>query len=90
MLLKTAPNLSFEAFVGTTHLPGLTTKFLTEWHGPWRILAKLGGVNYKIPNNTGRRQTQVVHVQGIKRFYETLFDNTEEPPLLPEESISGG
>lgn len=33
---------------------------------------------------------QIVHAQRLKQFYETLFNDTDEPPLLSEEPVSGG
>ena len=44
--------------------PGLSSKLLHKWHGPFEILAKLSEVNYRISDG------KVVHVNRMKPFVD--------------------
>ena len=50
---------------------GYTQKLLPKWKGPYRVMAKLGSVTYRVMLNTGRNgveNTLVVHVQRMKLY----------------------
>jgi hypothetical protein len=55
--------------------PGLTTKLACMWRGPFKVIATITDVTYKI--NCGRKgKPQVIHVDRIRKKY---------PQNLPEE-----
>lgn len=51
------------------HKSGLSSKLTIYWHGPFKVLAKLFDVNYKVLVNCGPRSTpQVILVHRWGRF----------------------
>lgn len=50
-------------------LPDNTSKFLAKWQGPYKIVRKVGRVNY-MPDKGGRKQ--IFHVNLLKKWKEKL------------------
>ena len=46
---------------------GFSTKFLPTWEGPFKVVAHITPVNYRIQSMNGKK-TQVVHVQRLKQY----------------------
>ena len=58
---------------------GYTQKLLPKWKGPYRVMAKLGSVTYRVMLNTGRNgveNTLVVHVQRMKLYQPWVSKNS--------------
>ncbi len=51
-------------------VPGMTCKLSDSWQGPYKVLRKMGAVNYKIGRVYNERHAKVVHVNCIKEFRE--------------------
>ena len=47
--------------------PGLSNKFKKTWTGPYKVIAKLSELNYKIMVRDNK--IQVVHVNSLKANY---------------------
>ena len=60
---------------------GLTTKLLSPWIGPLRVLQQTSPVNYRVIPVNGRRLPYIVHVERLKRFISR--EETEESKRLP-------
>ena len=91
VLLKGPPKYSQEKLRGTTQEKGLTTKLLHIWHGPWRVIARLSDVNYRIQNARRRRTFKIVHVARLKPFQERIDEDINQLsggktlPSVPEQ-----
>ena len=48
-------------------IPGMVAKLEESWHGPYPIVGKYNGVDYKVDFGKGRHK--VLHVNNLKRFY---------------------
>jgi hypothetical protein len=46
---------------------GFSTKFLPRWDGPYKVIAKMGPLNYRIMKVDGKK-TVVVHVQRLRKY----------------------
>ena len=46
---------------------GFSTKFLSTWDGPFKVVGKIGTVNYRIETLCGRK-SMLVHVQRMKKY----------------------
>lgn len=62
--------------------PGLSTKLLHNWHGPYIIIDKLSDVNYKIQMCDSKKSEQTVHVNRIKHFVDP-----DDRPITDEGDI---
>ncbi|CAC5393704.1 unnamed protein product [Mytilus coruscus] len=62
--------------------PGLSTKLLHNWHGPYVIIDKLSDVNYKIQMCDSKKSEQTVHVNRIKQFVDP-----DDRPIIDGEDI---
>ena len=51
-------------------LPSSTNKLLAQWQGPYKVLEKIGSVNYTINMHDCRKRRQVVHVNMLREFYQ--------------------
>ncbi len=51
-------------------VPGMTCKLSDSWQGPYKILRKMGAVNYRIGKIGNEKHSKVVHVNCIKEFRE--------------------
>ena len=54
---------------------GECSKFKFLWSGPFKILAKLSDLNYRIANRQGKEFT--VHVNWLKRVYKEIWEKTQ-------------
>ena len=54
-------------------LPTRTEKLLAKWKGPYKVLRKVGRVNYEIEVPGGRKEKKLFHVNMLK-----LWTNPEE------------
>lgn len=57
--------------------PGLSTKLLSKYHGPYRVISSSSPVNYVVEPLTPsadlrRRGRETVHVSRLKRYYDPL------------------
>lgn len=60
--------------------PGLSTKFLAKYHGPYRVLERTSPVNYivepmALSTDLRRRGRETVHVQRLKPYHEPLVSS---------------
>ncbi len=51
-------------------VPGRTCKLSDSWQGPYKVLRKMGAVNYRIGKVENEKHSKVVHVNCIKEFKE--------------------
>ncbi len=51
-------------------VPGMTCKLSDSWQGPYKVLRKMGVVNYRIGRVENEKHSKVVHVNCIKEFKE--------------------
>lgn len=71
---------------------GLVHKFASPWHGPYRVLERVGDVNYKIQLQDGSRAEVVVHVDHLKRYFprsEFRLGSEDSPPPDDVQSPAG-
>jgi hypothetical protein len=68
--------------------PGLSKKFKKTWTGPYKVIAKLSELNYKIMNQGNK--TQIIHVNRLKANYNPQIwkpkvkqKPTRKPPKKP-------
>ncbi|KAL1251468.1 hypothetical protein QQF64_019264 [Cirrhinus molitorella] len=52
-------------------VPTAACKFLATWQGPYTILEKIGPVNYRLRQTGRRRETQLYHVNLLKKWVGT-------------------
>lgn len=57
--------------------PGLSSKLLSNYHGPYRVVERSSPVNYVIepltpPGDRRRRGRDVVHVDRLKPYFDPL------------------
>lgn len=65
------------------HKSGLSPKLTSYWHGPFKVLAQLSDVNYKV--NCGPRDTpQVIHVDRMRRVRPQVPTGENENKRVPE------
>ncbi len=53
-------------------VPGLSCKLADSWEGPYKVLAKLGEVNYRICKVNSEKQAKVIHVNCLKQYKERV------------------
>ncbi len=51
-------------------VPGMTCKLADSWEGPYRVVARMGKVNYKIGKCGKEKHAKVVHVNCLKVYRE--------------------
>ncbi len=51
-------------------VPGMSCKLADSWEGPYKVLSKLGVVNYKIGKVGSEKHAKVVHVNCLKKYKE--------------------
>ncbi len=75
-------------------IPGMSCKLADSWEGPFKVLGKMGSVNYKIGKVGNEKYAKVVHVNCLKRYRErtnirrldlVLEDDEQERNVLREE-----
>lgn len=64
-------------WVPSTSTPGLTPKFASKYHGPYRVLRQTSPVNYLVEPVTPttdmrRRGRETVHIDRLKQYHEPL------------------
>jgi hypothetical protein len=60
--------------------PGLTTRLACLWRGPFKVIAKITDVTYKI--NCGRKgKPQVLHVDRIRKKYPQNLQGEESEQI---------
>ncbi len=64
-------------------VPGMSCKLADSWEGPYKVLGKLGVVNYKIGKVGSEKHAKVVHVNCLKRYRERA--EIRRLDLVPEE-----
>ena len=50
-------------------LPTSTNKLLAQWQGPYRVLRKIGKVDYEIDMLGKRKRKKIFHVNMLKKWY---------------------
>ena len=48
----------------------VNNKLLAQWQGPYKVLEKIGSVNYTIDMHNRRKRRQIVHVNMLREFYQ--------------------
>ena len=69
-------------------LPTNSNKLLAHWQGPYRVLRRLGKVNYEVYMPDKRKKRTVFHVNMLKKWHPpeaTSFWTTKEVDLDEEE-----
>ena len=56
-------------------VPTVECKFLASWQGPYKVVERVGEVNYKIRQHDKRKKIQLYHVNLLKKWHarEVLF-----------------
>lgn len=62
---------------------GQSKKLAKKWNGPYRVIAKVGAVNYKIRTLENKIVTKLVHANRLRKCY-----NQETPPVAPPANLS--
>ena len=70
-------------------LPTRTEKLLAKWNGPYKVLRKVGRVNYEVEVPGGRKEKKLFHVNMLKpwtnpeeNFVESYSGRTRRTTLL--------
>lgn len=76
-----SPNSLVWLWVPPTSAPGISSKFVSRYHGPYRVLQQTSPVNYLIEPLTPtadlrRRGRETVHVDRLKPYHEPLVLTT--------------
>ena len=50
-------------------LPTSTNKLLAQWQGPYRVLRKIGKVDYEIDMPGRRKRKKIFHINMLKKWY---------------------
>ena len=50
-------------------IPGLIGKLEESWHGPYKVVAKKGRVDYLVDMGKGKGRVKVLHVNNLKKYY---------------------
>ena len=66
-------------------IPGMSCKLADSWEGPYKVLKRMGEVNYKIGKIGKELHAKVVHVNCLKKFKEREEVNRLDV-VLEEES----
>ena len=66
-------------------IPGMSCKLADSWEGPYKVLKRMGEVNYKIGKVGKESHAKVVHVNCLKKFKEREEVNRLDL-VLEEES----
>ena len=68
-------------------LPTSSNKLLAQWQGPYRILRRVGKVNYEVLMPNKRKRKNVFHVNMLKKWYPpvaTSFGSVEQMDMEEE------
>ena len=50
-------------------LPTSTSKFLAQWRGPYRVIRRIGQVDYEVDMGDHRKRLRVFHVNMLKKWH---------------------
>ena len=50
-------------------IPGLIGKLEESWHGPYKVVARKGRVDYLVDLGKGKGRVKVLHINNLKRYY---------------------
>ena len=53
-------------------LPTSTNKLLAEWQGPYKVVKRMGEVDYQIEMHDRRKKLRVFHVNMLRRWYTSV------------------
>ncbi len=56
-------------------VPGMQSKLADSWEGPYRVIKRMGMVNYRIGRLDSEKYVKVVHVNCLKEYKERLEVN---------------
>ncbi len=74
----------------------MSCKLSDSWEGPYKVIERMGEVNYKIAREGAEKQYKVVHVNCLKKYRErvsikrsdvVLEDVSEERSVLSEWGV---
>ncbi len=77
-------------------VPGMSCKLSDSWEGPYKVIERMGEVNYKIAREGAEKHYKVVHVNCLKKYRErvsikrldvVLEDVSEERSVLSGECV---
>ena len=71
-------------------LPTCSNKLLAQWQGPYRILCRVGKVNYEVLMPDKRKRRKVFHINMLKKWYSpvaTSFWSSEDMEVDEEEFV---
>ena len=54
-------------------LPTSENKLLAKWKGPYKIIEKVGEVNYKVATPDSPKKKRIMHVNMLRKVYEDEF-----------------
>ncbi len=69
-------------------VPGMSCKLAASWEGPYKVLERMGDVNYRIGKIGAERHSKVVHVNCLKVFRERFV--IKRLDLVLEEQCEKG
>lgn len=71
-------------------LPTSSNKLLAQWQGPYRLLHRVGGVNYEFHMPDKRKRRAIFHVSMLRKWHQpeatclwAAGDNSEEEKDTP-------
>ena len=50
-------------------IPGLIGKLEESWHGPYKVVARKGRVDYLVDMGKGKGRVKVLHINNLKKYY---------------------
>ena len=50
-------------------IPGLIGKLEESWHGPYKVVAKKGRVDYLVDMGKGKGRVKVLHINNLKKYH---------------------
>ena len=72
-------------------LPTTSNKLTAQWQGPYRVLRRIGAVNYQIDMHDTRKRKRVFHVNMLKKWHTPpttcLLAEEMSSEECPEEDI---
>lgn len=79
-------------------IPTNECKFLAKWHGPYKVVEKVGPVNYRVRQPGWRKGHQVYHINLLKKWHTTetapvpalvtTLTPQTEPPVVTGTDLS--
>ncbi len=53
-------------------LPTSTSKLLAQWQGPFKVVRKVGEVNYELETNRSRKKRKIFHANMLKKWNKPI------------------